>query len=253
MAFLGGTGQDTVINTGRIEGKLDFSLGDDLYDGRGGVVTGTVVLGNGNDTGYGGGAIETLNGGQGDDLHGKGGDDYLDGGVGRDTLDGGTGADDDTAATATTPTWWTMSETSSGIAVRRHRYVRLDLLSARGQPREARPHRPRKSHRHRQRARQHDRGQYEATTSSTGARAPTRCAAATATTPTSSIRNDTESESATRDGHGPRIGNFTLAANIENLVTHRSRHNDATGNALANTLVATPATTFSMAAQAPTR
>ena len=94
MAFLGGTGQDTVINTGRIEGKLDFSLGDDLYDGRGGVVTGTVVLGNGNDTAYGGGAIETLNGGQGDDLlYGNGGDDYLDGGDGTDILNGGAGDD----------------------------------------------------------------------------------------------------------------------------------------------------------------
>ena len=94
MAFLGGIGQDTVINTGRIEGKLDFSLGDDLYDGRGGVVTGTVVLGNGNDTAYGGGAIETLNGGQGDDLlYGNGGDDYLDGGDGTDILNGGAGDD----------------------------------------------------------------------------------------------------------------------------------------------------------------
>ena len=157
MAFQGGIGQDTVINTGRIEGKLDFSLGDDLYDGRGGVVTGTVVLGNGNDTAYGGGAIETLNGGQGDDLlYGNGGDDYLDGGDGTDILNGGAGDDvmtggtgDDTYVVDTVGDVVTEGN-DAGIDYRRG----CDLVHARGRRRKSCSHGNWKPHRRRQRTRQ---------------------------------------------------------------------------------------------------
>jgi hypothetical protein len=94
IAFQGGSGQDEVVNTGRIEGDLLFGFGTDLYDGRGGVVSGTISLGAGHDTAHGGDGIETLLGGSNDDLlYGNGGDDILDGGTGNDTLNGGTGAD----------------------------------------------------------------------------------------------------------------------------------------------------------------
>ena len=94
VAFKGGGGRDTVLNTGRIEGNLTFGDGADIYDGRGGRVLGTVTLGDGNDTAHGGDAADLFNGGFDDDsLSGNGGDDVLDGGAGNDFLDGGDGAD----------------------------------------------------------------------------------------------------------------------------------------------------------------
>ncbi|MEE1612026.1 hypothetical protein [Microvirga sp. CF3016] len=74
---------DTVINTGHIRGAINFgsqgpgpySVGD-LYDGRGGTITGTIFLDRGNDRAYGGAGAETF-----------------DGAIGNDTIDGGGGND----------------------------------------------------------------------------------------------------------------------------------------------------------------
>ncbi|MGO4706765.1 calcium-binding protein, partial [Microvirga sp. 2MCAF38] len=94
-AVQGGEGRDTVRNIGQLWGKVSLLGGDDLYDGRGGVISGIVDLGSGDDTAYGGDGSETLLGGDGNDsISGSGGDDILDGGEGADTLDGGTGADE---------------------------------------------------------------------------------------------------------------------------------------------------------------
>jgi Ca2+-binding RTX toxin-like protein len=94
LAFVGGRGNDTVLNTGYMQGDLRFSAGTDFYDGRGGVVTGSVDLGAGDDTAHGGSGIDIFSGGNdADELFGHGGDDNLDGGNGSDTLDGGMGAD----------------------------------------------------------------------------------------------------------------------------------------------------------------
>ncbi|MCG7392212.1 hypothetical protein MHY87_04765 [Microvirga sp. ACRRW] len=79
-AIAGSTiGSNTVINSGRIEG--DVRLGDynDVYDGRGGTVTGKVWLGAGDDVFYGGDGSETVWLGKGSDV--------ADGGEGIDTLD----------------------------------------------------------------------------------------------------------------------------------------------------------------------
>jgi Ca2+-binding RTX toxin-like protein len=102
MAVEGNLGSETIVNTGLIDGDVNLRDGDDSYDGRGGLVTGKVYLGTGNDTAHGGEGIDRLFGGDSDDpyidgndvLYGEGGDDYLDGGSGADTLDGGTGADE---------------------------------------------------------------------------------------------------------------------------------------------------------------
>jgi Ca2+-binding RTX toxin-like protein len=94
VAFRGGGGQDTVLNTGQIEGDLTFGDDADLYDGRGGRVFGIVALGDGNDTAHGGDDVDVFRGGFDDDnLFGHGGDDVLDAGAGNDRLDGGTGLD----------------------------------------------------------------------------------------------------------------------------------------------------------------
>ncbi|MGO4523314.1 cadherin domain-containing protein [Microvirga sp. 2MCAF35] len=50
---LGGA-DDRLINTGRIEGFIILGDGDDFYDGRGGTVTQSIGLGDGDNTAYGG-------------------------------------------------------------------------------------------------------------------------------------------------------------------------------------------------------
>jgi Ca2+-binding RTX toxin-like protein len=73
-----------IVNTGRIEGDIHLAdqiyhnsyLIGDLYDGRGGTVTGTVHLGRGYDRAFGGSGSETFLGGVNDDtLEGGGGQD----------------------------------------------------------------------------------------------------------------------------------------------------------------------------------
>jgi Ca2+-binding RTX toxin-like protein len=84
-AIEGGAWRESIRNQGHLEGRVSLLAGDDLYDGRGGTVSGIVDLGVGNDTAYGGAGNETLVGGTGDD--------YLDGGEGADVLTGGIGND----------------------------------------------------------------------------------------------------------------------------------------------------------------
>ena len=72
------------VNSGSITGDVRFSIGNDLFDGRGGTV-GTVDGGYGHDTILTGLGAQTLIGGVGRD--------FLSGGANRDTLIGGGGAD----------------------------------------------------------------------------------------------------------------------------------------------------------------
>jgi Ca2+-binding RTX toxin-like protein len=75
-----------VRNQGTINGDVLLSAGNDLFDGRGGTVNGTVYGGDGNDTLIGGNGKDYLAGGDGNDiLRGNGGDDLLDGGAGSDS------------------------------------------------------------------------------------------------------------------------------------------------------------------------
>ncbi|WP_210496469.1 Calx-beta domain-containing protein [Microvirga antarctica] len=93
-AVLGGAGIERITNYGILEGKVDLLGGNDLFDSRGGIVTGAVDLGAGNDSAYGSAGNDTIQGNDGDDhVHGEAGNDILSGGAGNDTLDGGAGAD----------------------------------------------------------------------------------------------------------------------------------------------------------------
>ena len=87
---------DSIYNTGELIGAVSLGGGNDLYDGRGGIVRGTILLGAGNDTAYGGDLSEIFEGGtEADLLSGGGGDDTFnaDNGDGNDTIDGGDGRD----------------------------------------------------------------------------------------------------------------------------------------------------------------
>ena len=52
FSYQGCVGQDTVINSGTMLGSVDLGVGDDIFDGRGGKVIGTVYGGDGQDTYY---------------------------------------------------------------------------------------------------------------------------------------------------------------------------------------------------------
>ena len=89
-----GTGDDDLINSGILIGNVDLRDGADLYDGRGGTVSGTVLGDAGSDTLRGGAGNDSLDGGtENDTLRGGAGNDTLLGGNGNDSLNGG--ADDD--------------------------------------------------------------------------------------------------------------------------------------------------------------
>ncbi|MDK3016464.1 calcium-binding protein [Pseudodonghicola flavimaris] len=120
-AISGGTARDAITNTGTIVGQistndgndivknsgnvgsLDLGTGDDTYNGRHGIATGSVLGGTGNDVLIGGVGEDDLHGGADDDtlkgkndddtLAGDDGNDLLNGGAGDDTLLGGAGAD----------------------------------------------------------------------------------------------------------------------------------------------------------------
>ena len=93
-AVLGNTGREEVVNAGRIAGRVDLGLGDDLYDGAAGVTLGRVLGGVGQDLLIGGAGGDTLDGGAGlDTLLGGGGNDLLIGGTSDDEIDGGAGHD----------------------------------------------------------------------------------------------------------------------------------------------------------------
>ncbi len=87
-------GHDVVVNRGTIQGLIDLGEDNDLFDGSGGTVIGTVLGGMGNDTLIGGNGDVVFRGGFGDDvLTGGGGNDMLAGDFGDDTIVGGTGND----------------------------------------------------------------------------------------------------------------------------------------------------------------
>lgn len=96
-------GNDTVINTGTIQGFLDLGGNDDRYRASGdGNVTDTILGGSGNDTITGGAANDIIDGGTDDDLIiGGGGDDTIDGGDGNEDIFGGAGEDSITGGTGT--------------------------------------------------------------------------------------------------------------------------------------------------------
>jgi Ca2+-binding RTX toxin-like protein len=77
-----------VLNSGAINGTVDLGGGADVFDGRNGVQTGSVLGGEGGDTLRGGAGRDTLSGGAGDDILSGGlGDDVIDGGAGTDILE----------------------------------------------------------------------------------------------------------------------------------------------------------------------
>ncbi|MBW4982975.1 hypothetical protein KZZ07_10520 [Mameliella sp. CS4] len=93
----------TVRNAGTMIGDVSLGLGDDLYDGNGGIVQGEIQASSGNDTISGGSEADHVFGGANDDqLVGRGGDDillgesgsdFIIGGDGNDSMDGGTDND----------------------------------------------------------------------------------------------------------------------------------------------------------------
>lgn len=76
---------DTIINKGSMIGIINLAGGDDIYNGRSGLVKGTVFGGDGGDKLYAGHEKNILDGGAGADI--------LSGGKGADKLTGGTEAD----------------------------------------------------------------------------------------------------------------------------------------------------------------
>lgn len=84
---------DTIVNTGNMNGDLDLGDGNDLFESSDGIFTGSVDGGAGQDTIRGSSQNETLEGGRENDLiRGGDGSDYLAGETGNDTI--WAGADD---------------------------------------------------------------------------------------------------------------------------------------------------------------
>ena len=77
-AYYGSSDFDTVINTGTMVGAVELSSGNDLFDGRGGSVTGVVRGGYGNDVLVGGSGADRLEDTTGSNwIVGGGGDDTI--------------------------------------------------------------------------------------------------------------------------------------------------------------------------------
>lgn len=103
VAVLGDDERQVIVNSGTINGEVQLLGGNDLFDSRGGTVTGSVSGGDGNDTILTGVGGQILTGGAGadilsarggkDKLFGNGGQDILIGGKGQDILKGGAGKD----------------------------------------------------------------------------------------------------------------------------------------------------------------
>ncbi|MFM2278710.1 MAG: hypothetical protein RLZZ444_941, partial [Pseudomonadota bacterium] len=88
------SGIDDITNSGAMIGDILLGDGEDIYDGRLGLVDGVVFGNAGNDLLRGGIGDETMNGGaDADELKGNGGNDTLDGGSGADAMAGGAGND----------------------------------------------------------------------------------------------------------------------------------------------------------------
>jgi Ca2+-binding RTX toxin-like protein len=97
-AITGSAYADEVHNAGWIEGAVLLADGNDLFDGRLGVMLGAADGGAGDDTLLSGAAQETLLGGEGQDwLDGGDGADSLLGGAGDNQVFGGSGNDSVTA------------------------------------------------------------------------------------------------------------------------------------------------------------
>lgn len=77
-AIRGGSGDDIITNAGFIQGVVSLQTGNDIYDGRGGILNGIVLLSYGKDKAYGGAGSETFDPGIDDD--------FVDGGGGDDTV-----------------------------------------------------------------------------------------------------------------------------------------------------------------------
>lgn len=67
-SYQGGNYVDLVTNKGILRGMVDLGAGNDLYDGRGGSVVGSILGGEGDDRFVPGNAAETIDGGAGIDL-----------------------------------------------------------------------------------------------------------------------------------------------------------------------------------------
>ncbi|MEE1610885.1 M10 family metallopeptidase C-terminal domain-containing protein [Microvirga sp. CF3016] len=102
VAVVGGKGGDRIVNTGALKttaatneaAVVDLGAGDDLYDGRSGLVVGLIALGDDNDIAYGGIGSEIFSGGKGSNvIDGGGGDDTFLIGDGSDTINGAGGTD----------------------------------------------------------------------------------------------------------------------------------------------------------------
>ncbi|MGH1577412.1 hypothetical protein [Planktotalea sp.] len=89
-----GLSGDVIYNSGLIMGDVEMRSGDDLFDGRGGLVSGAVYGGDGEDSLFGSSNDDALFGGDNQDvLRGRKGEDDLNGGKGADTLRGQDGDD----------------------------------------------------------------------------------------------------------------------------------------------------------------
>ncbi|WP_298199063.1 FG-GAP-like repeat-containing protein [Novosphingobium sp.] len=88
------SGNDQIVNRGRISGPIGMGDGDDFLDSSGGILVGQVELDFGNDTFIGGAGGSRVFGDRGNDsLTGGSGEDLLVGGRGNDVLIGGAGND----------------------------------------------------------------------------------------------------------------------------------------------------------------
>ncbi len=78
LAFRGSAAGNVFVNRGTIVGNIDMRGGDDLFDNRSGMDSGTIFLSSGNDKAFGGSGNETFSDGFGNDT--------IDAGGGIDTL-----------------------------------------------------------------------------------------------------------------------------------------------------------------------
>lgn len=84
-AIFGSFANDSIVNSGSIRGDILLSIGNDTYDGNGGIVRGVISGGDGNDTLSGGAGADNISGAKDNDhITGRGGIDNLTGGVGSD-------------------------------------------------------------------------------------------------------------------------------------------------------------------------
>lgn len=111
-AFYSDEGIDQITNTGKIIGDVFLGSGNDIFDTKLGLLSGSLNAGAGTDTLHGSAAGDTFNGGDdadtiygyagNDKLYGDNGNDTMTGGAGADVLDGGAGIDRASYASATT-------------------------------------------------------------------------------------------------------------------------------------------------------